>query len=216
MGSLNFGVTGSESMDSTPLIHNNESCSTHSATDQCSRTRTTKCSSSSEESDSTSSHLVFDSVKNYSELNNHHVADSERIWDGHAKPLDCYIGGKGETLADHPKEEKADLQKDIGVIVQYCDALACDKESVCSSSEELRYGVNGEPSDLSAESYSGLTPTNNTGGKLPMVSEHPVNNIDPNMSGMTNDSMYRELNPEVSKRNLMVPSEMLKFSLPLL
>ena len=210
-GSLNIGVIDSEFMDSSPLIHNKESCSTHSATDQCSRTRMAKCSLSSEESDSTSSHLAFDSGKNYLELNNHSDTDSERIYDGHAKSLDHYIQENGETLADHPKKEEGDLQKDTGTIVQHCDALACDRESVCSSCEEPRYGLNGEPSDLSSESYSGLTPTLNTGGKLPMVSEDPVNNLEPNMTdGVTSDSTYRELNPEVSTRNEMVTPVMLK------
>ncbi|XP_066308042.1 protein OPAQUE10-like isoform X3 [Miscanthus floridulus] len=207
VGSLDIGIIDSEFMDSSPLIHNKQSCSTHSATDQCSRTRVAKCSLSSEESDSTSSHLAFDSGKNYLELNNHSDTDSERIYDGHAKSLDHYIQGNGDTLADHPKKEEADLQKETGTIVQHCDALACDRESVCSSCEEPRYGLNGEPSDLSSEAYSGLTPTHNTGGKLPMVSEHPVNNIEPNMTRVTSDSTYRELNPEVSTRNEMDGSE---------
>ena len=97
VGSLNIGIIDSEFMDSSPLIHNKESCSTHSATDQCSRTRMAKCSSSSEESDSTSSHLAFDSGKNYLKLNNHSDTDLERIYDGHAKSLDHYIQGNGDT-----------------------------------------------------------------------------------------------------------------------
>ncbi|OEL24737.1 hypothetical protein BAE44_0014244 [Dichanthelium oligosanthes] len=179
VGSLNIGVVDSESVDSTPQNHDKESYSTHCATDQCSRTRTAKCSLSSEESDSISSHLVFESGKNDLESNALPVADTERIYDGHVKSLDHSIQGNEETVADHPKKESGDLRKDTGTINPHCDALTCDRESVCSSREESRYGLNGEPSDLSSESYSGLTPTHTTGGKLPMVSEDPVNNIEP-------------------------------------
>uniref|UniRef100_A0A0A9E271 Calponin-homology (CH) domain-containing protein n=1 Tax=Arundo donax TaxID=35708 RepID=A0A0A9E271_ARUDO len=202
VGSLNFStMEDSESMDSTPLIQNKEfCCSTHSATDQCSRTRTTKCSLSSEESDSITSHLAFDSGKNDLELNAPHVADSERIYDGHVKSLDHPIQGNGKSFVDHPEKGSVDLRKDTGAIDQHCNALACDRESVCSSFEEPRYGSNGELSDLS----SGLTPSRTTCDKLPMVSEDPMNNVEPVMENaipvteMTNDSTSRELNPEFS------------------
>ncbi|KAF8681923.1 hypothetical protein HU200_045374 [Digitaria exilis] len=209
VGSLNFGVMDLESVDSTPQNHDKESCSTHSATDQCSGTRMSKCSLSSEESDSISSHLVLENGKNDLELNSHHFADSERIYDGHVKSLDHSTQGNGETLAGHPKKESA------GTISRHCDTLACDMESVCSSCEELRYGLNGEPSDLSSESYSGLTPTHTMGGKLPMVSEDPANNIEPSMTEMANDSPSEDLNPESSDGNQMVPPETHKFSLSL-
>ncbi|XP_004982052.1 protein OPAQUE10 isoform X2 [Setaria italica] len=206
VGSLNF-VVDSESVDSTPQNHDKESYSTHSATDQCSRTRTAKCSLSSEESDSISSHLAFEIDKNDPELNAHPVEDSERIYDGQVKSLDHSIQGNGETLADHPKKEGECIQKDTGTMNLHCDALACDRESVCSSCEESRHGLNGEPSDLSSESHSGLNPTHTTGGKLPMVSEDPVNNIEPSMIGMTNDSTSEELNPEFSDTNQMEGSQ---------
>ncbi|TKV91838.1 hypothetical protein SEVIR_9G123800v4 [Setaria viridis] len=206
VGSLNF-VVDSESVDSTPQNHDKESYSTHSATDQCSRTRTAKCSLSSEESDSISSHLAFEIDKNDPELNAHPVEDSERIYDGHVKSLDHSIQGNGETLADHPKKEGECIQKDTGTMNLHCDTLACDRESVCSSCEESRHGLNGEPSDLSSESHSGLNPTHTTGGKLPMVSEDPVNNIEPSMIGMTNDSTSEELNPEFSDTNQMEGSQ---------
>ncbi|PUZ37433.1 hypothetical protein GQ55_9G119300 [Panicum hallii var. hallii] len=184
VGSLDFGVMDSESVDSTPQKHDKEYCSTHSATDQCSSSRTARCSLSSEEADSISSHLAFESGKNDSELNAHPVADSERIYDGQAKSLDHSIQGNGETLVYHPKKESADLQK---------DTLACDRESMCSSCEELmRHGLNGEPSDLS---------------KLPMVSEDAVNNVEPSLTGMTNDSTCEELNPEFSDRYQMEGSQ---------
>jgi mitogen-activated protein kinase kinase kinase 1 len=183
----------SESVDSTPQNHDKEYYSTHSATDQCSSSRTARCSLSSEEADSISSHLAFESGKNDSELNAHPVADSERIYDGQAKSLDHSIQGNGETLVYHPKKESADLQK---------DTLACDRESVCSSCEELmRHGLNGEPSDLS---------------KLPMVSEDAVNNVEPSLTGMTNDCTCEELNPEFSDRYQMVPPETHELSLSLL
>ena len=200
VGSLNFGVMDSESADSTPPNHDKESYSIHSATEQCSRTRTANCALSSEEADSISSHLTFESGKNDLELNAHPVADSERIYDVQAKSLDHSIQGNGETLVDHPKKESADLQKDTGTIDLHCDALACDRESVSSSCEELRHGLNGEPSDLS---------------KLPMVSEDAVNNIEPSLTGMTNDSMCEELNPELSDRYQMVPPETDEFSFTL-
>jgi len=192
VGSLNFGVMDSESADSTPQNHDKESYSIHSATEQCSRTRTANCALSSEEADSISSHLTFESGKNDLELNAHPVADSERIYDVQAKSLDHSIQGNGETLVDHPKKESADLQKDTGTIDLHCDALACDRESVSSSCEELRHGLNGEPSDLS---------------KLPMVSEDAVNNIEPSLTGMTNNSMCEELNPELSDRYQMECSQ---------
>ncbi|RLN42061.1 hypothetical protein C2845_PM01G31140 [Panicum miliaceum] len=193
VGSLNFDVMDSESMDSTPQNHDKESYSTHSATDQCSISRTAKCSLSSEEADSISSYLAFESGKNDSELNAHPVADSEWVYDGKAKSLDHSIQGNGETLVDHPKKESADLQKDTGTINLHCDALACDRESVCSSCGELmRHGLNGEPSDLS---------------KSPMVSEDAVNNIEPSLTGMTNDSTCEELNPEFSYRYQMEGSQ---------
>jgi len=191
LGSLNF-VMDSGSADSTSQNHDKESYSIHSATDQCSRTRTAKCSLSSEEADSINSQLTFESGKNDSELNAHPVADSERIYDGQAKSLDHPIQGNGETLVDHPKKESADLQKDTGTIDLHCDALACDSESVSSSCEELRHGLNGEPSDLS---------------KLSMVSEDAVNNIEPSLTDMTNDSMCEELNPEFSDRYQMEGSQ---------
>ncbi|KAJ1293985.1 hypothetical protein BS78_01G111600 [Paspalum vaginatum] len=174
VGSLNFGVMGSESLDSTPLIRSKESMSTHSATDQCSRTGTTKYSLSSEELDSISSHLAFDSGKNDSELNNHPVADSETICNAGVKSLDHSIDGGGETLADadHPIKESANLQKDTDAIVQHCDVLACDRESVCSSFEEPRYGLN-----------------------------------EPGMTGVTNDRMIQELNPEFCTTNQMDGSQ---------
>ena len=200
VGSLNFGVMDSESADSTPQNHDKESYSIHSATEQCSRTRTANCALSSEEADSISSHLTFESGKNDLELNAHPVADSERIYDVQAKSLDHSIQGNGETLVDHPKKESADLQKDTGTIDLHCDALACDRESVSSSCEELRHGLNGEPSDLS---------------KLPMVSEDAVNNIEPSLTGMTNNSMCEELNPELSDRYQMVPPETDEFSFTL-
>lgn len=106
VGPPNIAIIDSEFMDSGPLIHNKESCSTCSATDRCSRTRTAKCPLSSEESVSTNSHLVFDSGKNHLELNNHSVTDSERIYDALVKSLDRYIRGNGETLADHQKKKR--------------------------------------------------------------------------------------------------------------
>jgi hypothetical protein len=116
VGPPNIAIFYSEFMDSGPLIHNKESCSTCSATDRCSRTRTAKCPLSSKESVSTNSHFVFDSGKNHLELNNHSVTDSERIYDGLAKSLDRYIRGNGETLANHPKKrEKTDIQKTLAV-----------------------------------------------------------------------------------------------------
>jgi hypothetical protein len=213
VGSLTIGIIDSEFMDSSRPIHDKESCSTGSAADQCSRTIPAKYELSSEESDSTGSHLVFDSGKNYLELNNHSVTDLERIYDGHATSVDQYVRGNGETLADHPKKEEAGLQKDTGTIAQHRDTLACDGESVCSSCEEPRRGLNGEPSDFSSESHSRLTPTHNTGGKLSMVSEHPVHNMESDMTGMASDSTNPELNPEASTRNEMVPPEILESSL---
>uniref|UniRef100_P0DKL2-2 Isoform 2 of Protein OPAQUE10 n=1 Tax=Zea mays TaxID=4577 RepID=P0DKL2-2 len=203
VGSLTIGIIDSEFMDSSRPIHDKESCSTGSAADQCSRTIPAKYELSSEESDSTGSHLVFDSGKNYLELNNHSVTDLERIYNGHATSVDQYVRGNGETLADHPKKEEAGLQKDTGTIAQHRDTLACDGESVCSSCEEPRRGLNGEPSDFSSESHSRLTPTHNTGGKLSMVSEHPVHNMESDMTGMASDSTNPELNPEASTRNEM-------------
>ncbi|XP_062212157.1 protein OPAQUE10-like [Phragmites australis] len=201
VGSLSFSIMDSESVDSTPLGHNKESCcSTHSATDQCSRTRTSKCSLSSEESDSINSHLAVDSVNNDLELDSPPVADSERIYDGHVLSLDHSIQGDGERFAGSPKKGSVDLQKDTGSIDRHCDALACDRESVCSSCEVPIYGLNGELSDLS----SGLTPRHTAGGKLPIVSEDSTNNIEQSMdkaipvTGMTNGSLSRELNPEFS------------------
>jgi hypothetical protein len=149
----------------------------------------------------------------FKELNNHSVTDLERIYDGHATSVDQYVRGNGETLADHPKKEEAGLQKDTGTIAQHRDTLACDGESVCSSCEEPRRGLNGEPSDFSSESHSRLTPTHNTGGKLSMVSEHPVHNMESDMTGMASDSTNPELNPEASTRNEMVPPEILESSL---
>jgi mitogen-activated protein kinase kinase kinase 1 len=213
VGSLNFGVVDLESVDSTPQNHDKESYSTHCATDQCSRTKTAKCSLSSEVSDSISSHLAFESSKNDPELNAHPVEDSERIYDGHAKYLDHSIQGNGGTLADHPKKESADIQKDTGTMNLHCDALACDRESVCSSCEELRYGLNGEPPDSSSESHSGLNPTHTTDGNLPMVSD-PVNNIKPSMTGMENNGPSEELN-ELRDTNEMVPPETHKTSMSL-
>ncbi|CAN6303873.1 unnamed protein product [Urochloa humidicola] len=206
VGSLNIGVMDLESVVSTPQTHDKESFSTHCATDNCSRTRTSKCSLSSEESDSISSNLVLESGMNDSELNAHPITDSER-YDGHVKSLDHSIQGNGGTSADHPKIESADSQNDTCTINRHCDALACERESVCSSCEESRYGLNGEPSDLSSESYSGLTPRHTAGGKLPMVSEDLVNNIEPSMTGMTNDSTSEEPNPEFSDRNQMEGSQ---------
>lgn len=171
VGSLDFGVMDSDSVDSTPLIHNKES-----PTDQCSRTRTTKCSLSSEESDSISSHLAFDSGKY--DLDAPPVTVSKRIYDGQ---------GNGKRFVGHPNKESDDLQKDTGTTDQHCDVLVCDRESVCSSCEEPRFGLSGEPSDLSSESYSGLTPRHPTSGKLPAVSE--------------DDNACRGLKPESSTRN---------------
>ncbi|CAL4943933.1 unnamed protein product [Urochloa decumbens] len=202
MGSLNIGVMDLESVDSTPQNHDKESYSTHSATDNCSRTRTSKCSLSSEDSDSISSHLVLESGTNDSELNAHPIADSER-YDVHVKSLDHSIQGNAGTSANHSKIESADIQKETCTINRHCDALACDRESVCSSCEESRYGLNGEPTDLSSESYSGLIPTHTAGGKLPVVSEDPVNNVEPSMTVVTDDSTSEELNPEFSDRNQM-------------
>ncbi|WVZ60220.1 hypothetical protein U9M48_010271 [Paspalum notatum var. saurae] len=211
VGSLDFDVMGSESLDSTPLIRSKESWSTHSATDQCSRTGTTKYSLSSEELDSVSSHLAFHNSKNDSELNNHPAADSEMICNAGVKSQDHSIHGGGQTLtdADHPIKESANLQKDTGTIIKHCDVIACDRdrESVCSSFEEPRYGLNGESSDLSSESYSGLTATRNTGDKLPMVSEDVVNNVEPSIIGAINDRMIQELNPESCTTNQMDGSQ---------
>ncbi|CAL4935472.1 unnamed protein product [Urochloa decumbens] len=203
VGSLNIGVMDLESVDSTPQNHDKESYSIHSASDNCSRTRTSKCSLSSEDSDSISSHLVLESGMNDSDsISTHSIADSER-YDVHVKSLDHSIQGNAGTSADHSKIESADIQKDTCTINRHCDALACDRESVCSSCEESRYGLNGEPSDLSSESYSGLIPTHTAGGKLPMVSEDPVNNIEPSITRMTDDSTNEELNLEFGDRNQM-------------
>lgn len=200
VGSPNFGIVDSESVDSTPLVRNKESCSTHSTTEQCSRT---KCSLGSEELDSISSHLASDGGKNDSELNNHCVIDSEWICSGGVKSLDYSIRACDEILADHPKKESANLKKDPGTNVQHCDVLACDRESV--SWEESTYGLNGE-SDLSSESYSGLTAEHNTDDKLPMVSEDLVDNIELS-TGMAIARTSQELNPEFSIRNQMDGSQ---------
>ncbi|GJN23600.1 hypothetical protein PR202_gb11264 [Eleusine coracana subsp. coracana] len=85
VGSLNLGGLDSDSVDSTPLLHSKESCClTQSATDRCSRTRTTKCSLSSEESNSISSclALAFDNGMNDLELEDPLAAISELIHDG--------------------------------------------------------------------------------------------------------------------------------------
>lgn len=162
VGSLDFGVMDADSADSAPFHDNQLCCSTHSSTDQCSRTRTTKCSMSSEESDSISSYLAFDSSKN--DLDAPKVKVSERIHDEHDEPSHSSIQGNGKIFVDHPKKEGDDLLKDTSAMDQHCDAFICDRESVSSSSEEPRFGLNGE-------SYSGLTPRNSTGGQLPAVSE---------------------------------------------
>ncbi|TVU45483.1 hypothetical protein EJB05_04972 [Eragrostis curvula] len=195
VGSLNLGVVDSDSVDSTP-IHNKEyCCSTQSATDRCSRTRTTKCSLSSEESDSISSRLAFDSGENGLELDTPPVEVSEQIYDTNEKPQDHPIQGNVEIFADGSNNRSVDLQNNT-----HCDAVACDRESMCSSCEEPRYGLNGEPSNLG----SGLTPGHATDGKLQMVSEDPANNTEPRMNDpipatdMANDSTSRQLNPEFS------------------
>uniref|UniRef100_A0A0D9VXY5 Calponin-homology (CH) domain-containing protein n=1 Tax=Leersia perrieri TaxID=77586 RepID=A0A0D9VXY5_9ORYZ len=157
VGSIDFGIMGSDSVGSTPLIQNNESqCCIDSPTDQCSRTRTTRRSLSSEESDSISSHLVVDSSKD--NLGATPVTLVKRIHGEHAEPLQV----------SHPEKENDALQK--VTFDQQCD-LVCDGESVCSNCEEPRFGTNEGPSNLSSEPYSRLTPRDSTCGKLPAVSE---------------------------------------------
>ncbi|KAK3146345.1 hypothetical protein QOZ80_3BG0264950 [Eleusine coracana subsp. coracana] len=200
VGSLNLGGLDSDSVDSTPLLHSKESCClTQSATDRCSRTRTTKCSLSSEESNSISSclALAFDNGMNDLELEDPLAAISELIHDGDVQPLDHSIPRNVEIFADSPNNGRVDLQKDIGIIDRHYDVLACDRESVCSRCEEPRYGLNGELSEWS----SGLTPRHDTDGKLPMVSEDLMNNTEPStipVTGMTSDVPSQELKPEFS------------------
>ncbi|KAL6637069.1 hypothetical protein ACP70R_024641 [Stipagrostis hirtigluma subsp. patula] len=212
VGSLNFDVD-SDFVESTPLTQNKESCSTQSATDQCSRTRTTKRSLSSEELDSISGHLVIDSAKNDMELVTP-VSVSESIYDGHVNNLDHAIQRNSERFTDHGKQENVDLQKDSGSVGQHRDVVVCDRESICSSGEEPRDGMNGEPSDLSSVSY--LTPKHTTGGNLPVVSEDSANSIESSRNkaihdtGMTNDSTSRELKHEFCSRDQLSPVEMLQ------
>jgi hypothetical protein len=209
VGSLNLGGIDSDSVDSTPLLHSKESsCSTESATDRCSRARATKCSSSSEELDSISSRLVFDDGKNDLE-SEAPIVISEMIHDGHVKVIDHSVPSNVEIFADSPNNGIVDPQKDTGVLDPHCDGLICDRESVCSSCEEPRNGLNGESSDW----RSGLTPRHDTDGKLPMASEDPVSNIDPRMNniipvpGTANDSTSREPNKDEDGDKLVHKSE---------
>ncbi|XP_052147188.1 protein OPAQUE10-like [Oryza glaberrima] len=122
VGSIDFGNMESDSVGSTPLFHKNESyCCIESPTDQCSRTRTIRCSLSSEESDSISSHLVVDSSK------------AKRTHGEHLEPLN----GNGKRFANDPEKESDALQK--VTFDQQCDLLACDGESVCSNCDSTPY-----------------------------------------------------------------------------
>jgi hypothetical protein len=195
VGSLNLGRIDSDSADSTPLLHSKESCcSSQSASDLCSRTRSTKCSLSSEESDSISSRLAFDGGENDLELEAPPV--SEMINDGHVKPIDHSVPRNVEIFADGPNNGIADPQKDTGILDPHCDALTPGRESACSSSEEPRFGLNGESSS------SGCEEPRHDSGKLPMVSEGPANSTEPRMNntvpvtGTANDSTSREPNED--------------------
>ncbi|XP_015690818.1 protein OPAQUE10-like isoform X2 [Oryza brachyantha] len=160
VGSIDFDNVDSDSVGSTPSIRKNESyCCIESPTDQCSRTRTIRCSLSSEESDSISSRLEVDSSKD-----NFTVA--KRIHGEHAEP----VQGNGKRSANHPEKEIDALQK--VTFDQQCDLLACDGESVCSNCDEP---------------YLHSTPRDNTGVKLPAVSE--------------DDGACRGLEPEFSYGN---------------
>uniref|UniRef100_A0A0E0D5B9 non-specific serine/threonine protein kinase n=1 Tax=Oryza meridionalis TaxID=40149 RepID=A0A0E0D5B9_9ORYZ len=122
VGSIDFGNMESDSVGSTPLFHKNESyCCIESSTDQCSRTRTIRCSLSSEESDSISSNLVVDSSK------------AKRTHGEHVEPLN----GNGKRFANDPEKESDALQK--VTFDQQCDLLACDGESVCSNCDSIPY-----------------------------------------------------------------------------
>lgn len=147
VGSLDFGGMDTDSVDSTPFQN-----------DQLRR-----CSAES----STNGHLVSDSSKNDP------MADvSERIRDGHVDPSDYSVEGSGKRSAGNlQKEGDDDLQKDTSTTDQLGDAPVCDRESVCSSCEEPRLGLNGEPPESRLSSESGLTPGVAMGDQLPAVSK---------------------------------------------
>jgi mitogen-activated protein kinase kinase kinase 1 len=150
VGSLDFGGMDMDSVDSAP-----------SQNDQLRR-----CSAES----STNGHLVFDSSK--IDLDAPTAEVSEMIRDGHIEPSHYSVEGSGERFADNlQKEGDNDLQKDTSTTDQQCDAPACDRESVCSSCEEPKLGLNGEPPESRLSSESGLTPGVTMGGQLPAASE---------------------------------------------
>lgn len=147
VGSLDFGGMDTDSVDSTPFQN-----------DQLRR-----CSAES----STNGHLVSGSSKN-----DRTAEVSERIRDGHVEPSDYSVEGSGKRSAGNPqKEGDDDLQKDTITTDQLGDAPACDRESVCSSCEEPRLGLNGEPPESRLSSESGLTPGVTMGGQLLAVSK---------------------------------------------
>lgn len=97
-GSLDAGAMDANSTNSTPFHEK-----LLSPTDQCSTTRTNKCSLSSEESDSINSYLAFDSSKN--DLGGPPVKVSERVHDGHGEPSHDSVQGNGKIFTDHPEKD---------------------------------------------------------------------------------------------------------------
>jgi mitogen-activated protein kinase kinase kinase 1 len=133
---------------------------------------------------------VFDSSKNDLDVPKDEV--SERIHDGHVEPLHYSVKESGKRSADNPqKEGDDDLQKDTSATDPHCDAPVCDRESVCSSCEEPRFGLNGEPPESRLSSEPGLTPGVTMGGQLQADSE--------------DDTASRGLKHEISTRDQMVP-----------
>ena len=79
--------------------------------------------------------MAFDSGNDDLELEAHPVAISERIHDGHVKPIDLSVLRNVEIFSDSPNNGVVDLQKDTDIVNQHSDgdALMCDRESVSSS-----------------------------------------------------------------------------------
>ncbi|KAL5209675.1 hypothetical protein ABZP36_005298 [Zizania latifolia] len=191
VGSLDLSIMDSDFVGSTPIHNNKSHCCIQSPTDQCSRTRTIRCSLSSEESDSRSIHLVVDSSKD--NLGTPPVTAAKRIYGEYVEPLQ----GNGKIFADHPEKESDALQK--VTFDQQCDILVCDRESICSNCDEPIFGINGGPSIFSSEPYSGL--------KLPAVSEDhsACRGLEPEFSCRSKtdvpQSEYKQVESEDSRRN---------------
>ncbi|KAG8097895.1 hypothetical protein GUJ93_ZPchr0013g36429 [Zizania palustris] len=190
VGSLDLSSMDSDFVGSTPIHNNKSHCRIQSPTDQCSRTRTIRCSLSSEESDYRSIHLVVDSSKDNLGTP---VTAAKRIYGEYADSLQ----GNGKIFADHPEKESDALQK--VTFDQQCDILVCDRESICSNCHEPRFGINGGPSIFSPEPYSGL--------KLPAVSEDhsACRGLEPEFSCRSKmdvpQSEYKQVEPEDRAEN---------------